>query len=201
MYKIKFLSLLLLFICLVGCNSSATNPTNPEKNANVLYVQFSDQFHKFKDSYSSNNFLMISPKEKTVLTTSFPPNTIDTRKSDTVSDDIQQPTKLELYFKGNKFPVLFQVSFMYFPSSEDAGFVAVNSMSDNDNFNILKEYQDIMRPREKELLVSFKGYLVSIKCISTKNNLTEHEISEFNQNIVEFYSEFENLLLAAQKGN
>ena len=165
------------------------------KNEQIDYADFVNSYKHFKQTYNSERFELISPTDLiTVTTNSLPLNKIDSRKTDTIKEDMQKPTKLELFYKSKDFPMLVQVNFIYSTLVKGSGFISINTISNNRNDNIISQYHSLIRPNEKEFLLAINGVLIELNFLTTRDITNEEEVS-FSKEIVQFYTEIESVLM------
>ncbi|MCE5173649.1 hypothetical protein LQV63_30955 [Paenibacillus profundus] len=146
---------------------------------------------EFKSSFQSNHFILISPEALSVITSSLPENKIDARRSDTIGEDIQKPTRLELYYKHKHSKLIVKVNIIYSPLFDTEGFISMNSISSFNNENIDSKYKNLYRPLLDEFLFVIDGDLIHINFFLSQEQYTESDVESFNESAFVFYQEFE----------
>jgi hypothetical protein len=188
--KISLLAFLIIVI--VGCNG--------RKDEVLSYEAYRDEFFRFNSEFNPDGYIDITGDTYTSVTASFPSNNLGGGKIDALDDDIQFPYRYETYYVSEDDTILVYVNYIYHPENTENKFLTIYGVSNNINSNISEEYQTLLRPLLKEYLISVNGYLVDIKFIGISQKANQEYVtekySEFSLKCVDFYSQFEDTLLA-----
>ncbi|QTH42045.1 hypothetical protein J4772_31815 [Cohnella sp. LGH] len=191
--------LIILLLILTGCSTGVDNP----ENSTFTYEKFKSIFSEFKESFNpSPNYILVSPDNLVVKTTSFPNNRIDDRAADVINDSVEFPARYEVYYKSLTSDLLIKVNFIYMPTlsdNESTSFLTINSINDLDNTNIKEGYQDIDRPMMDEYYITVQKILITINFIDNSEDKIQEDrkekLNEFIKQEVSFYELFEKELL------
>lgn len=179
----KVLLVLSTIVLLVLSACSGISSQNREMDS---YDKFHVSIGKFIENYSSEHYKFISPEQLTITIFGLPDSKIDSSEDGSINNH-NNITLLDMYFIDNDERILIKANFMYLPSNLSNQFIAINSVDNRDNANILEEFHKIDRPNYTEYIIYYEDTLIALNYF----DLTNGESESFIDLGVKFYNEFE----------
>ncbi|MBM7855065.1 hypothetical protein JOC37_001448 [Desulfohalotomaculum tongense] len=189
-----FLIVFMLFVTtsVIGCNNQATFKEDS-------YANFEELHSNVLNNFKPLNFEIISKNETTMMSHTFPEGLkIDSRQSDSIDDNVEKPSKYEIFFQDKQHKNLVKVNLIFTPSNSKKGIVFYQIISPFDNVNIIEKYHDIPRPIIIETLASFGNYSISLNTISLDDSLstvTNEKVKGTINTHWEFFKQLEAFLI------